>query len=163
MNIPIRAVGIGIATLAFSAVLLGYAQAGGGHFYPPVSDPVVKEECGGCHMTYAPSMLPARSWQRMMEGLDKHFGDNAAVDAAAAERIGRYLADNAADANGRAYGSKLSRGASEASPPLRITELPNWIRKHRKVPAWEWAHPDVRTKANCAACHADAPRGYYDD
>ncbi len=33
----------------------------------------------------------------------------------------------------------------------------------RKVPDWEWKHKDVRTKANCAACHSDAERGYYED
>ena len=33
----------------------------------------------------------------------------------------------------------------------------------RKVPAWEWTHKDVRTKANCPACHSGAERGYFDD
>jgi hypothetical protein len=37
------------------------------------------------------------------------------------------------------------------------------MRKHRKVPAWEWAHKDERTKANCTACHSGAERGYIDD
>jgi hypothetical protein len=37
------------------------------------------------------------------------------------------------------------------------------VREHRKVTAQEWQHKDVRTKANCAACHVDAERGYYDE
>ncbi|RPI46945.1 MAG: cytochrome C [Betaproteobacteria bacterium] len=146
-----------------SATLLGRARAGSDHFFPGVSDPVVREECGSCHLAYPPSMLPARSWQRMMAGLKNHFGDDASLDAATAERVRRYLAANAADAGGRRYGDKLTRGLPAASTPLRISELPRWIREHRKVPAWEWTHKEVRTKANCTACHADAERGYFDD
>jgi hypothetical protein len=37
------------------------------------------------------------------------------------------------------------------------------MREHRKVPDWEWRHRDVRTRANCTACHVDAAKGYYDD
>jgi hypothetical protein len=29
------------------------------------------------------------------------------------------------------------------------------------VPDWEWQHQDVRTKANCTACHLNAELGYY--
>jgi hypothetical protein len=31
------------------------------------------------------------------------------------------------------------------------------------VPDWEWKHKDVRTRANCTACHADAELGSYND
>ena len=162
MNIPYRPVAIGLIFLVFSALLLQRAQAGGGHFYRPVSDPVVKAECGSCHIAFAPSMLPAESWERMMGSLKNHFGDDASVDAETASRITRYLTANAADSGSGPQGEKLARGVSGNNPPFRITELPNWVRKHRKVPAWEWAHKDVRTKANCTACHADAERGDYD-
>lgn len=163
MNVPYRPIALALAGLALSAVVLQRAQAGGSHFYAPVADPVVKEECGGCHLAYPPAMLPARSWRLMMGGLDKHFGDDASLDAETAAKITSYLVANSADASGRRYGEKLLRGLPDSQTPLRITELPKWVREHRKVPAWEWKHKDVRTKANCAACHADAPRGYFDD
>lgn len=163
MSFPYRPVILGIIALAFSATLLERAQAGGGHYYPPAADPVVKEECGSCHLAFAPAMLPARSWQRMMGELQNHFGDDASVDAATAQRIGRYLTENAADAAGRRYGGKLLRGVAAGSAPQRITELPKWVSEHRQVPDWEWRHKDVRSKANCLACHADADRGYYDE
>jgi hypothetical protein len=163
MKIPYRPLAVGLAALAFSAVLLQRAQAGGGHYYPPVTDPVVKEECGSCHLAFPPSMLPARSWERMMADLKNHFGDDASLDAATVARVTRYHVDNAADAGGRRYGHKLLRGVAPESRPLRITELPKWVREHREVEDWEWRDKTVRTKANCAACHADAERGYYDD
>lgn len=163
MRIPYRPLAIGLGILAFSALVYDMAQAGDRHFFPPVTDPVVKEECGSCHLAFAPSMLPARSWQRMMNELDNHFGDNANVDAATRERITRYLVANAGDAGGGRSTSKLLKGLSPDSAPQRITELPKWVREHRKVPDWEWRHKEVRTKANCVACHTKAEQGYYED
>ncbi|MFP5381252.1 MAG: diheme cytochrome c [Gammaproteobacteria bacterium] len=163
MNISYRPLALTFVGLAFSAIVLERAQAGGDDYFPPVIDPVVKEECGSCHIAFAPSMLPARSWKRMMSNLKDHFGDDASLDADTAARISAYLAANAADTGGKRYSSKLLRGVTTNSVPLRITELPKWTREHREVPAWEWKHKDVRTKANCVACHADAERGFYED
>lgn len=163
MNLPYRPLALGFVALVFSAVVLGRSQDGGNHFYAPVADPVVREECGSCHFAFAPSMLPASSWQRMMGDLKNHFGDDASVDAATAARISSYLTANAADANGRRFSNKLLSGVDLNNAPLRITELPKWVREHRKVPDWEWRHKDVRTKANCMACHTGAEQGFYDE
>jgi hypothetical protein len=159
MNLPYRPLVLGISVLAFSAAVL----AGGNHYYKPVTDPVVSEECGSCHMAFAPSMLPASSWKRMMANLDNHFGDDASVDAQTAARISRYLVANAADSGGSQYAGKLLRGVALDNAPLRITELPKWVSEHREVSAREWRHKEVRSKANCVACHSAAARGYYDD
>ncbi len=166
MNQPqrrMRFLALGLLAAAFSLLVFGRAQAGGSHYYPPVADPVVKEECGSCHLAFAPAMLPASSWRRMMGDLKNHFGDDATVDPAVAARITEYLVNNAADTGGRRYSGKLMRGVTAANAPLRITELPKWVSEHREVPAWEWKHKDVRTKANCSACHVDAERGYYEE
>jgi len=108
-------------------------------------------------------MLPKSSWTRIMGDLKNHFGDDASVDAVTAERISRYLLANAADANGQRYGAKLMRGVSIDNAPLRITELPKWVSEHRKISAAEWNSKKVGSKANCAACHADAERGYFEE
>lgn len=163
MKIPARPLALGLLAIAFSALVLGRAQAGGSHYFPPVAEPVVREECGSCHIAFAPSMLPASSWKRMMGELRNHFGDDATVDPALAAKITEYLVNHAADTGGRRYSDKWLRGVSTTSAPLRITELPKWVKEHRKVPDWEWKHKDVRTKANCAACHTDAELGYYDE
>ena len=163
MKIPYRPVILGLLVLGFSALILGRAQAGGSHYFPPVTNTVVKEECGSCHLIFAPSMLPASSWTRTMANLKDHFGDDASVDPKLADEITAYLVANAGDQGGLRYGSKLVSGVSAANAPLRITELPKWVREHRKVPDWEWKHKDVRTKANCAACHTNAELGYYDE
>lgn len=163
MKFPTRPLLLTLTVVAFSVLLLNRVQAGGSHYFPPVADPVVKEECGSCHLAFAPSMLPASSWQRMMANLKDHFGDDATVDDALKAKITDYLVKNAADTGGQRYGDKLLRGVSPSNAPLRITELPTWLREHRKVPDWEWRHKDVRTRANCVACHGEAERGYYED
>ena len=163
MKIPFRPISLGLLILAFSVIVLGRAQAGGGHYFPPVASPLVKEECGSCHLAFSPAMLPASSWQRMMTDLKHHFGDDASLDAGAASRIGDYLVNNAADTGGQRYSEKLLRGVSASNAPLRITELPKWVREHRKVSEPEWRSKTVRSKANCVACHNAAERGYYED
>ncbi|MDI1246217.1 MAG: diheme cytochrome c [Rhodoferax sp.] len=163
MNIPYRPLALGLLVIGFSALVLGRAQAGGGHFYAPVTDAVVKEECGSCHLAFAPSMLPARSWTRMMGDLQHHFGADASVDPVTAKKITDYLTTHAADQAGKRYGTKLLSGLPQSQSPLRITELPHWVREHREVAASEWKQSKVRSKANCTACHASAERGYYED
>lgn len=163
MKIPYRPIVLGLLVLGFSVLVLGRAQAGGSHFFAPVTNTVVKEECGSCHLPFAPSMLPASSWTRMMANLKNHFGDDASVDPKLAAEITAYLVANAGDQGGQRHGAKLLRGVSATNAPLRITELPKWVSEHRKVPDWEWKHKDVRTKSNCAACHTGAELGYYDE
>ena len=163
MNIPYRPIALTLVVLFFSGILLERAKAGGGHFFPPVADTVVREECGSCHMAFSPAMLPTSSWKKMMGDLKNHFGTDASIAPATAERITRYLSDNSADSGGQRYGSKLMRDVSMQNAPLRITELPRWIRIHHEVSAKEWKNKKVGTKANCLACHTDAERGYYDE
>jgi len=158
-----RPIALVVLVSVFSGIIFQRAQAGGGRYFPPVADAVVKTECGSCHLAFAPSMLPASSWSLMMGDLKNHFGDDASVDAATTEKITRYLTENAGDTGGQRYGRRLLSGISPQNAPLRITELPKWVREHREVSAAEWKKKDVGSKANCTACHADAARGYYED
>ena len=63
----------------------------------PVTNPVYKEECGSCHMAYPPGLLPAISWQKVMAGLEDHFGDNAELDTATRQTISDFLLNDSAD------------------------------------------------------------------
>ncbi len=112
-----------------------------------------KTECGACHLAYPPQLLPARSWRAIMQGLDKHFATDASLDPATARGVQAFLEQHA----GR------DRGGPEASAPIRITDTGWFRREHRKIPAASWAHPDVRSRANCPACHRAAERGDFDE
>ena len=161
MKMTLRPLLLVALAAGFSALVLGSARAGGSHFFPPVSEPLVREECGSCHIAFPASMLPAASWRRMMGELENHFGDDASVDADTTAAITRYLVDHAGDARGQP--GKLLRGLRPGDAPLRITELPKWVHEHDEVPRSEWTRKDVGSKANCTACHIDAAKGYFED
>jgi hypothetical protein len=44
----------------------------------------------------------------------------------------------------------------------RITEQPWFVREHRYPPS-VWQRPDIRSKANCPACHQRAEQGTFED
>ena len=130
----------------------------------PVKDAIVIKECGACHMVFQPGFLPARSWQKMMEGLKDHFGENAELDDATSKRITEYLTANAGDRG--SFTGWAMRGLAASDTPLRISETPWFARKHEKrgrisPPALQRAH--AKSKSDCAACHPDASKGYYED
>jgi hypothetical protein len=120
-----------------------------------------RKECGACHLDFPPGLLPAASHRRVMAGLERHFGQNAELDPDDRARIERWLVENAAEA-----GARLGRKALASirgPPPLRITEVPWFQRKHRRVDARVAARPSVRSLANCGACHPRAGDWDFDD
>src|SRR5512135_1196331 len=61
------------------------------HGVAPVQNEQYRSECGSCHTLYSPGLLPARSWQKIMGGLDKHFGDDASLAPEVTAAIEKYL------------------------------------------------------------------------
>ena len=106
-----------------------------------------EKECGSCHLAYPPRFLNRESWQRMMGSLNRHFGDNAELDAEDARVIAEYLSRNA------------GTGARKSASTLRISDTPWFVREHDEVPKGAWSDPLVKSKANCEACHINAKQG----
>lgn len=129
------------------------ARADGGSRMPRDVPAAYTQECASCHAAYPPGLLPARSWQRVMSGLDRHYGSDASLDAATAQQIGTWL---------QAYAGSGKR-VREEPPQDRIT-LSAWFeRKHREISPSAWKLDSVKSAANCAACHTDTERGVYSD
>ncbi len=152
-----------LTTLALCASSASASRADG-MTIPPVKDPIVAKECSACHMLYAPGLLPARSWTKLVTGLKEHFGENAELDADTAAKISAYLEQNAADQAGR--NAKVLRDLPKTAEPLRITELPWWRRKHERkdrVAAATLVRKGAKFKGDCAACHKGAEKGIFDD
>ena len=148
------------ASLVFGATgLVVYAVEG-----PPqyVQDEIYIEECGACHLAYAPDLLPVASWRRVLIGLEDHFGDNAELDEETQAHIQAYLDANGLDRGRPAKMSRLLRGLPEP-PPLRITELPAFVNMHYRIPI-ELERDELPTGflAPCADCHKEAELGIYD-
>lgn len=112
-----------------------------------------KEECGSCHVTFPPQLLTKRNWQKLMSGLDKHFGENATLDPEVVTEILDFLQSHA--------GSPFDGHQSESG--IRITDTPWFALKHGRVPIKTWSEPFVKSKSNCKACHIKAERSVWSE
>lgn len=131
------------------------AHADGYKLMPSNELKLYKEECGACHLAYPPGLLPAASWQRLMGSLDKHYGDDATLDAASVRHISGWL---------QVHAGTYKRVALTPPPDDRITRSAWFERKHRKIDTPEvWKHPSVKSAAHCAACHTSADKGQFSE
>lgn len=130
----------------------------------PVTHAAYAAECGACHMAYPPGLLPGRSWERLMQELAEHFGDDASLPPDVEREIAVWLQANASDRVASRIGAKIGRSIGPGKAPLRISETRYFQRKHDEVPrAMAAENPQVRSLANCAACHDRAGDGVFDE
>ena len=138
------------ALLAGACIAPAWADS---NVQPRQALPLYQQECAACHMAYQPGFLPAKSWVRIMGGLDKHYGSDASLDAATVQQISRWLQLEAG----------TYKRVAEAPPEDRITRSSWFVSKHRKLDPQVWKHASVKSAANCAACHTGADQGNFDD
>lgn len=112
-----------------------------------------RQECSSCHIAYAPGLLPAESWRKVMAGLDKHFGSDASLTVQESKEITGFLVANA------------SNRWSAPTAPLKITESAWFKRKHdgHEISPSVWKNPLVKSPANCGACHTQAESGDFSE
>lgn len=156
-------------------IYLPYTGGGEGYSTPKVrtetgglADVMVNEtwidECGSsCHNAFHPTLLPSRSWVKVMDGLDEHFGDDASLDDETAGEIREFLVSNAAEVANSEAAVKILRSIPPGSAPIRITETPYWVRKHSDIKKEVYARKSVISKSNCKACHPGAVKGSFED
>ena len=155
MNNPLKRPGLRpwLPTLGLALAALSSAHADSARLLPRDMPAAYTTECAACHAAYPPGMLPARSWARIMSGLDKHYGTDASLDAATVKQLSSWLQTNAS----------TDKRVAEAPPQDRITRSAWFERKHRQIEPTVWKHASVKSAANCAACHTGADQGNYDD
>ncbi len=154
----------GIGLVATSLAVVGDDDRRSGPDVAPVSLPLYQQECGSCHFAYQPGLLPARSWAQVMAGLSDHFGDNAELAQADHQAIQDYLLYNAADRVRDRRAVKIARSLQAEAAPLRITEVPYVVHKHREIPASLIKdNAKVGSLSNCTACHTRADSGSFSE
>ena len=137
---------------AFGLAHLAWAEDAGRMPRVPLL-PKYQQECGACHVAYPPGLLPAASWQRIVNNLPRHFGADASLDPATVKELSTWLSANAGTAK---------RVSAEPAQD-RITRSAWFIRKHDEVAAATWKLPAVKSAANCTACHAQAEQGDFNE
>lgn len=118
----------------------------------PVDIPATyRAECGGCHVAFAPDLLPVDAWHRIMNNLVEHYGVDATLEEKEHEEIESFLARNAG------HSLKTMKNGNQ----LRLTDTLWFHRTHGKVkPLFQDSR--VVSKVNCTACHLHADEGRYD-
>lgn len=115
--------------------------------------PKYQQECAACHIAYPPGMLPAASWQKLMNTLPRHYGSDASLDAASVKELSGWLTANAG----------TDKRAVAAPPENRITRSTWFVREHDEVPAAAWKRAAVKSASNCSACHTQAAQGDFNE
>jgi hypothetical protein len=128
----------------------------------PVSNTAYTDNCGACHFTYQPGLLPSDSWRKILENSEDHFGEPLDLDADAREEIYVYLTSNAANTSSSKLSQKIMR-CLDGQTPLRITDIPYIRKEHHEIGQSVVNRPSVGSLSNCIACHRDADHGVYDD
>ncbi|GAB4214684.1 MAG: diheme cytochrome c [Rhodoferax sp.] len=121
---------------------------------PAQSNPKWAAECSGCHMAFPPGLLPAASWQKLMNGLDKHFGTDASLSPADTQEITQYLM------------KYPSNRWTASTAPLRITDSQWFKAKHfdkGEIAPAVWKRESVKSPSNCMACHKQADQGDFNE
>ena len=151
MRTATRRLHAGTVLGAFAALAIASASAKEHEARAVAALPQYAQECGSCHVPFAPRLLPASSWRELMTGLPRHFGTDASLDDATAKAIGAWLEANAASGK---------RGAAPA-PENRITRTAWFVHEHDEIAPATWGRASIKRPSNCAACHAGAERGAF--
>jgi hypothetical protein len=133
-----------------------------GGYLTPVSNQTFKQECGACHFAYQPELLPSGSWEKILAGLDDHFGQFIELDPESKKVIAQYLKSNAAEYSFAKRAVKIMRSLG-GQTPLRITQIPYVIEKHHEIVPEIFKRESIGSLANCSACHTTAEKGIYED
>jgi len=130
----------------------------------PVENETYQSECGGCHFAYQPGLLPGQDWERIMDSLGEHYGDDASLDELQAREIRGYLLDNGAERARLSRARAFSAGSDAGGVLPRITNTRYFQREHYEIPIRVVrGNAEVGSFSNCQACHRTADAGIYNE
>ena len=172
-NSPIHgAIGAILLTLVFGSAVFffrGYMLQTPDRPYMPFQGPTLvfnetwQNACSECHLAYHPTLLPARSWQKIADTQHDHFGEDLFLDDDTLQEITDFMINNSAETGKTEPAHLILNSIPSNETPLKITETPYWIYKHSAVKPAYWKDKNVRAKDNCGACHFDAKEGTFED
>jgi hypothetical protein len=129
----------------------------------PGSGPVAtyKNTCGQCHIPYPPHFLPSGSWEKLLGSTGKHFGETLEIEQKDKDIIVPYLKENGAEHSQSKIPQRIMQSL-EGNTPLRLTEVPYIVNKHRKISSDIFQRKSIGAFANCNACHRLADNWIFD-
>jgi cytochrome b len=151
--------GIGL----FFAIACGVAfwvNAAQGPRFIGAQNATYTQECGDCHLAYHPSMRTGESWEKMLLGLESHYGEDASLIPEKRAEILAYLQEN----NATTFDTKVAHKIGQVeTASLRMTDTRYWQKKHDDFKPATFTHAEIGSKVNCNACHQDAADGRFSE
>ena len=130
----------------------------------PASDEFYINECSSCHFAYQAGLLPERSWVKLMGDLENHFDTDASLEPEDNQKILKYLVDNSAEKfTNYKRSKKINRSIRADETPIAVTDTRYFIKKHREIRKDLITQKEVKSLANCMACHTTAVKGSYSE
>ena len=123
-------------------------------------------DCGDCHKTYPPYMLPARSWEKIIKKLDNHFGEEiteANISKQARASILNYLTNNSAEHSSNKVAFKFMASLNKDETPKAITKTGYWRDIHKNIDPKVFKSKKVKSRAYCWSCHEGFEKGIFDN
>ena len=161
---PVASVLLLVLAIGVWSYFRGYVQARPLQPYLPFTQPALGEnatwtkECGGCHLAYHPSMLPARSWTKLLQEQHAHFGEDLDLEDESVNRLLGFAAMESAEAHRTTLAWKVDSTTPPSATPLRVTDTGYWKHRHADLSDADW----TRTKRfACDGCHLDAAAGTF--
>lgn len=122
-----------------------------------------QEECGACHLAYHPSLLPSRSWQKLLQQQHQHFAEDLYLEPETIQQLTDFAVANSAEKRITEFSRKIMDRMKPSETPLRITETRYWKHKHDEVSSQVWQQTNINGKGQCDSCHSDARQGWFED
>lgn len=95
----------------------------------------------------------------MMKGLDNQFGDDASLDKVTNLSILAFLTKNSAENSTHKSSLKILKSLKDNNSAIAITKTPYWRKKHDDIEKSVFESDEVKSRANCKACHQDIQNG----
>lgn len=93
-----------------------------------------------------------------MGDLENHFGDDASLSVEDTKNILEFLLQNSAETS--TMQASLSFLNSIGNKDIiAMSETNYWKKKHSDIPEELFKHQEIKSKANCKACHSDIEKG----
>ena len=93
-----------------------------------------------------------------MGNLENHFGDDASIPEESNQNILAFLLENSAETSTTKASWKFLSSIGDKDI-IALTKTKFWEKKHRDIPKELFEHKEIKSKANCKACHSDVEKG----
>ena len=93
-----------------------------------------------------------------MGDLENHFGDDASLDKKDEKNILDFLVQYSAEKSTKKASFKILKSIGNKDI-IAMTQTTYWKKRHEDIPKSVFLNKEVKSKANCKACHSDVEKG----